>query len=185
MNKNIPNILTAIRIILVPVICVLIYFHYQTHLKFANFLAILFVFIASITDFFDGRIARKYNIVSNFGRCMDPIADKLLVLSLMVMLIYTNKAWVFPSIIILFREIFISGIREFCAKENNIIIYVSKLAKYKTASQMFSLLFLLMFGNIKYMFYIGNICLTFASILSIITAYKYTISVKDILLSNK
>lgn len=185
MNKNVPNILTKIRIILVPLICILIYLHHQININFFHILSILLVFIASITDFFDGKIARKYNIVSSFGRCMDPIADKLLVLSLIVMLIYTNTAWLFPSIIILFREIFISGIREFCTKEKNIIIYVSKLAKYKTATQMFSLLFLLMFGNMKVMSYIGNICLTFASILSIITAYKYIVSVKNVIFSNE
>lgn len=175
--KNVPNILTAIRILLVPVICILMYFNNF----YLNILAIFFSFFACITDFFDGKIARKYNCCSAFGKCMDPIADKILVMTLIIMLVYQQKAWIFPSIIILSREFIVSGIREFVSKEKQIIIHVSQLAKIKTATQMFSLLFLMIFSFDYYLNIAGNILLIFASILSIITCFQYVKSVKNVI----
>ena len=178
--KNIPNILTGIRIVFVPLICLFMYIGYIMSCRVLHIFAIVLTFIACITDFFDGQLARKYNIVSSFGRCFDPIADKVLVMSLIIMLIYMKMLWIFPAIIILFREFLISGVREFCAKEKQIVVPVSKLAKYKTATQMFSLFFLMLFGDNCYLCFIGNIIFTISAILSIITAYNYIMSVKDI-----
>ena len=173
---KIPNILTSMRIILTPIICILMYIDTET----TRIIAIIFATIASITDYFDGKIARKYNVCTPFGRCMDPIADKTLVMALIVMLIYLQKAWIFPCIIILFREFVISGIREFIAKEKQTIIKVSKIAKIKTTTQMFSLIFLMIFNQNEILFIIGNILLTIASILSIITSIQYIKSIQDI-----
>lgn len=176
--KNIPNALTVFRIVLTPIICVLMF----SDTKITRIFAVIIAFIASITDFFDGRIARKYNICSAFGRCMDPIADKTLVMALIVMLIYLKKAFVFPCIAILFREFVVSGIREFVAKEKQIVIKVSKLSKIKTATQMFSLLFLMIFATNNFLYITGNILLTIAAILSLITSIQYIKSIQDIIL---
>ena len=178
--KKIPNILTSIRIILVPIICVLMFID----VDWSRIFAVVLASIASVTDHLDGKIARKYDACSVFGRCMDPIADKTLVMALIVMLVYLEKAWVFPCIIILFREFVVSGIREFLAKEKRMTIKVSKLAKIKTITQMVSLLFLMIFGTNDILFIIGNILLTIAALLSIITSIQYIRSIKDIIFND-
>lgn len=175
---KVPNFLTAMRLVLVPIICWLMYV--DTHLT--RILAIIFSAVACITDFFDGKIARKYNVVSAFGRCMDPIADKVLVMTLIIMLVYLEKAMVFPCVAILFREFVVAGIREFVAKENNVSIPVSKLAKLKTATQMISLMFLMIFGTNLVLYIIGNVFLSIAAILSIITSIQYIASIKKYLM---
>ena len=174
---KVPNFLTSARIVFVPIICVLMFIDNSA----TRVLAIIFASMASITDYLDGKIARRYNACTAFGRCMDPIADKTLVMSLIVMLVYLEKAWVFPCIAILFREFVVSGIREFVAKEKQMIIKVSKLAKIKTATQMFSLLFLMIFGTNDILFVIGNMLLTFAALLSIITSIQYIKSIQNII----
>lgn len=178
--RKIPNILTSIRIILVPIICVLMYIDTE----WSRVLSIIFAGIASITDHFDGKIARKYDVCSAFGRCMDPIADKTLIMALIIMLIYLEKAWVFPCIAILFREFVVAGIREFLAKEKRMLIKVSKLAKIKTATQMISLLFLMIFGTNDVLFIIGNSLLIIAAILSIVTSIQYIKSIQDIIFND-
>ena len=177
--KHIPNILTLARIFFVFIIGILMFIDNSFSRVFSVVLAVL----ACITDFFDGKIARKYNVVSDFGRCMDPIADKALVMTLMVMLVYLEKVWVFTAIIILFREFVVAGLREFIAKEKNITIPVSKLAKVKTASQMISLIFLMIVGSNMILSLIGNILLTFSALLSIITGMKYIYSVRRFLIN--
>ena len=112
---------------------------------------------------------------------MDPIADKTLVMSLIVMLVYLEEAWVFPCIAILFRELVVSGIREFVAKEKQITIKVSKLAKVKTATQMFSLLFLMAFATNDVLFIIGNFLLSIAALLSVITSVQYIKSIQNVI----
>ena len=166
---KIPNILTASRVVLVPIICILMYVD-NTQTRICS---LVLAAIASITDFFDGRLARKYNACSPFGRCMDPIADKTLVMALIMMLVYLEKAWVFPCLAILFREFVISGVREYVAREKQAIIKVSKLAKWKTATQMFSLLFLMLVGTNETLLIIGNALLTFSAFLSLITSIQY------------
>ena len=172
---KVPNILTTIRIILVPIFCVFMWIDTTA----SRIVAIVLIAIACITDFLDGKIARKYNVVSNFGRCLDPIADKVLVMSIIVMLVSVEKAWVIPSIAILFREFVVSGIREFAAKDK-ISIPVSKLAKIKTTAQMISLLFLVIAGTNMIALFIGNCLLCIAAVLSVITSIQYIKSVKYI-----
>ena len=175
--QKIPNILTAGRIIFVPIICILMYFdNFYTRI-----LSITFSCLACISDFFDGKLARTYKAVSPFGRCMDPIADKTLVMALIVMLVYLDKAWVFPCVAILFREFVVSGLREFVSKENNITIHVSFLAKIKTATQMLALLFLMILGTNQTLKIVGNIFLSIAAVLSLITSYQYIKQVKKLI----
>jgi cardiolipin synthase len=147
MNKqHIPNILTISRVAAIIPITIIFTISYEAW----AYMAVMFLYIyACITDFVDGYLSRKWNCVSDLGRLLDPIADKLLVAVLLVMLIPAGVSSVAVALIMV-RELFISGLREFM-QEKGAIIHVSKLAKWKTAMQMLACwLFLLagMFANI-------------------------------------
>jgi CDP-diacylglycerol--glycerol-3-phosphate 3-phosphatidyltransferase len=174
--KSLPNFLTISRIILILPIIFLMWIDSSV----TRILSTIIVLIACITDFVDGWIARKYNAYSTFGKCFDPIADKVLVISIIVMLVNLEKADVIACIIILFREFAVSGIREFVAQKK-VIIHVSRLAKYKTASQMIAILVLMIAGINPIVFIIGNLMLYIAVILSVITGLEYAKNVKHIL----
>ena len=157
--------------------------------KFFLFLLTLFI-LASISDFLDGFIARKWNQESDIGRILDPIADKLLVIISLIILIISfedNPIIFFSSILIIFREILISGLREI-TKSSGLILNVTKLSKWKTAAQLGSII--LLFLNIFYYnnsydelifplwiytfsYFIGNLLILIASLLSILSAYRY------------
>jgi len=134
--------------------------------------------IAGITDFFDGYIARIKNQVSPFGRFLDPIADKILVASLLIMLVGFNRLSeisFIPAIIILVREILVSGLREFLA-HTKITINVSYLAKWKTGFQMVSLGFLIVGNDAPdwlYAQFVGEFSLWIAALLTLITGFDY------------
>lgn len=129
---NLPNKLTMLRILLVPVFIVLMM---AESLPFHLVYALIVFGIAAITDFFDGNLARKYNLVTNFGKCMDPIADKLLVTAAMVM--FVEKAWVpgWVVILVLAREFLVSSMRLVAASEGK-SIDVNIWGKAKTMVQM-------------------------------------------------
>ena len=113
--KNLPNILTILRIILIPMIILLIVLDTNN----TNFLALAGFIIASLSDYLDGYLARKYNFTSNFGTMLDPIADKLLIILVGSILCYRgdiNGINLIPFLLIVSREIFISGIREYLAQ---------------------------------------------------------------------
>ena len=157
--------------------------------KFFLFLLTLFI-LASISDFLDGFIARKWNQESDIGKILDPIADKLLVIISLIILIISfkdNPIIFFSSILIIFREILISGLREI-TKSSGLILNVTKLSKWKTAAQLGSII--LLFLNIFYYnnpydefifplwiytfsYFIGNLLILIASLLSILSAYRY------------
>ena len=132
---NLPNILTISRIAVIPLIFMSIYF---TSYVWAMLAGILFV-AASITDYLDGYLARAWNETSAFGRLLDPIADKLLVATALVVILakpdmYSLNITIIPVFVILCREILVSGLREFL-REVNVGLPVTKLAKWKTAFQ--------------------------------------------------
>ena len=142
--KNIPNILTIFRILIIPILVMSFYIDGLV----ANIIAASLFMLASITDFFDGYFARILKAQTRFGRCLDPIADKLLVIVAITMLIHfghKNMAITIPGLIIICREILVSGLREFLA-EINIGVPVSKLSKYKTGFQMVAITLLLIGG---------------------------------------
>ena len=192
MKQQIPNILTIFRILIIPVLI----FSFYIPGFLANVVVAFLFMIASITDFFDGYFARSLKAQSNFGKCLDPIADKLLVIVAITMLIHfgnKNMAITIPGLIIICREILVSGLREFLATIN-VGVPVSKLSKYKTAVQMTAITLLLLgkqgsvyavseilgeeARNIKFMIasYVtmaGEILFLIAAILTIITGYIY------------
>mgnify|MGYP006288841551 CR=1 FL=1 len=144
MNQ-IPNFLTLLRIILIPLLIGAFYIPGMI----SNVITAFIFGVAAVTDYFDGYLARYLKVQSNFGRCLDPIADKLLVIIAIVMLIKFNPTnpWIlFPGLVIIAREVLVSGLREYLA-EINIKVPVSTLAKYKTAVQMFGIGGLLLGDN--------------------------------------
>jgi cardiolipin synthase (CMP-forming) len=176
---NIANLLTFSRIILIPIIALLL-LAFPTS-QTARMTAFVLYSICGITDFLDGWIARRYNLHSNLGRMLDPIADKLLIA--VVLLILTaigdiNRFHVIPAVIIICREFLVSGLREFLGSAT-ISMPVTNLAKWKTTLQIFALGFFVI-GNASVWVspaipahFIGLICLWFAAILTVYTGYIY------------
>jgi CDP-diacylglycerol--glycerol-3-phosphate 3-phosphatidyltransferase len=174
MLRNLPNILTASRIIVIPVLVASFY----AGGKLAHWLAAGLFLFASVTDFFDGYLARMWSVQSNLGRFLDPIADKLLVATAIIMLVRfggIGKYDVIAAVAILCREILVSGLREYLAELRE-ALPVSKLGKIKTAVQM-TALFLLLLGNEGSGLWIteplGRIALWIAAILTLVSGYAY------------
>lgn len=140
---NLPNKLTVFRIILVPIMVLIPYFNIQG--EFLNIpiswiiIDIIFI-IAAITDKLDGTIARKRNLVTNFGKFLDPIADKILVLGAMVMLVEMAKLPAWIPVIVLFREFVVSGYRLIAVEQGGKVIAASIWGKIKTATQMVAII---------------------------------------------
>ncbi len=170
MKKSLPNILTVSRIALIPAFVVAFYIPG----KFGVWLSALIFVVAGITDWLDGYLAREWQVQSSFGRMLDPIADKLLVATVIVMLVKSGRADIIPAIAIICREIAVSGLREYLA-EMRVSMPVSKLAKYKTAIQIMALFVLLLapLFDSEAVFWIGRASLWIAAILTLITGYAY------------
>tara|TARA_B100002051_G_C16492678_1_gene513724 strand:- start:1 stop:543 length:543 start_codon:yes stop_codon:yes gene_type:complete len=171
---NLSNLLTLIRVAVIPIIVLCIYLKSP----FFGWTAFILFCLASITDYFDGYLARLRNEITNFGTFLDPIADKLLVAA--VILILTSKGVIadwetIPALIILLREITVSGLREYLASIK-ISIPVSRIAKLKTMLQLSSLALLILSESITNLFviiYLGKIFLWIAGLLTLYTAYDY------------
>ena len=137
-----PNLLTVLRIIFASLIALILIFFDS---KIAYFISFILFSLAGITDYFDGWLARKKGQISDLGRMLDPIADKILVISTFIILMSNNVIEGFNAIaafIIIYREIFISGLREFLGNKS-LVVKVTKLAKWKTAIQFITILFFL------------------------------------------
>lgn len=191
--EKLPNILTTFRIFIIPIMIISFYIPGL----FANVVSATLFAIASITDYFDGYFARSLNAESNFGKCLDPIADKLIVIVAITLIISFsnhNPLVMIPGLIIICREVLVSGLREFLAGFK-VSVPVSKLAKYKTGIQMTSITVLLLgekgasyiiyyiFGSImnvstkiivvSFITSAGLALFVVAAILTIITGYGY------------
>ena len=168
---NLPNILTISRILVIPLIVLLFFFNSP----FAIFLCGILFIAAAVTDYFDGYLARTMNQLSSFGRFLDPIADKLLVSSVLFMLVATMQIpflGIIPALIILCREITVSGLREYLA-ELQVSMPVTKLAKWKTGFQMTAIPVIIFGKEIWLLADIGSSLLWIAAMLTIITGYDY------------
>lgn len=166
-----PNLLTLVRIGLIPVLLVLL------HLEgaWARWLACAVYTIAASTDYLDGWLARSLDQHSRLGRWLDPVADKLLVAATVLVLVAFDRAPLLPSLVILMREITISGLREYLA-EARLVLPVSRLAKWKTAVQMTALGFLIVGDAGPWWLFVPEIgCwgLWLAALLTIVTGWDY------------
>ncbi|MGO4173345.1 CDP-diacylglycerol--glycerol-3-phosphate 3-phosphatidyltransferase [Bosea sp. TAF32] len=173
---SLPNLLTYGRILAIPALVAILFWPRDDWMRW---LALAIYTLAAITDYFDGYIARAWSQQSAIGRMLDPIADKLLVAALLLMLVYTGQieGWtLWAAIVILCREILVSGLREFLA-DLKVSVPVSKVAKWKTTAQLFALGFLIagpagdkvLPGNTQ----IGIVLLWAAAGLTIYTGWDY------------
>lgn len=182
MTFNIPTLLTLFRVILIPFFIVAFYLPFT----WAPFLTTLIFFIASVTDWFDGYLARKWNQSTPFGAFLDPVADKIMVVAALVLVVeYQHSFWVtLPAIVMISREIIISALREWMAEiGSRSKVAVSWLGKVKTASQMLALGGLLWRYNVL-MEITAVICLYISAILTVWSMLQYLIAAKDLLLKN-
>ena len=135
-----------------------------------RYIALAIFVVASVTDWFDGKLARKYNLVTNFGKFMDPLADKLLVCSAMICFIELEKLPAWFVIIIIGREFIISGFR-LIASDNGVVIAASYWGKFKTTFQMVSVVLLIL--DIPALAFVTTICVWIALLLTIVSLVDY------------
>ena len=166
---NLPNKLTIIRVCLIPFFVAALLFDHGNNYTMRIVANVLFI-VASLTDFLDGKIARKYNLVTNFGKFMDPLADKLLVCSALICLIELGQLPAWVVIIIISREFIISGFR-LVAADNGVVIAASYWGKFKTTFQMAAVI--LMIFNIPALTLVTNIVVVIAVALTIISLVDY------------
>lgn len=174
---NLPNKLTILRVVMVPFFVLFM----LTDIGGAanKWIALVLFIVASLTDLLDGKIARKYNLVTNFGKFMDPLADKLLVASAMICLVEMDKLAAWIVIVIISREFIISGFR-LVASDNGIVIAASYWGKFKTVFQMAMIIVLIAdLGSIFDI--IGAVLVWVAVALTIISLIDYVLKNKQVL----
>ena len=177
---NLPNKLTILRVIMVPFF---VLFMLTDIGGSANkWISLILFVVASLTDLLDGKIARKYNLVTNFGKFMDPLADKLLVCSAMIALIEMNRIPSWVVIIIIAREFIISGFR-LIASDNGVVIAASYWGKFKTTFQM--VMICLMIANFPQLQILTNIIMWIALILTVVSLIDYLVKNKDVMKNTK
>lgn len=166
---NLPNKITMFRVVLIPVFVVLML---VPQIPFGNLLAAVVFVIACISDFFDGYLARKYKLVTNFGKFMDPLADKLLVCSALICLVGLDRVPAWIVIIIIAREFIISGFR-LIASDNGVVIAASFFGKFKTTAQMIACILLILQLPFAWTKVASLIFLYLALILTVISLCEY------------
>ena len=176
---NLPNKLTFLRLILAVPFIYFLQFSDECGFTYRAIAFVIFV-IASLTDFFDGYLARKHNLITDFGKIMDPLADKVLVISALVIFVDLGYIPSWMSIVVIAREFLISGIRMLAAAKGE-VIPAGKLGKYKTTSQMIVILIMMLFGRNPYNFYMMLIPV----ILTLWSGWEYTSKAKHYFLNSK
>ncbi|MBR6405217.1 MAG: CDP-diacylglycerol--glycerol-3-phosphate 3-phosphatidyltransferase [Lachnospiraceae bacterium] len=175
---NLPNRLTILRVCLIPVF--IVFLMLDEMLPWARYAAVGVFIAACITDFFDGRIARKYNMVTNFGKFMDPLADKLLVCSALICLVYFHRISLWVVIVIVAREFIISGFR-LVAAQQGLVLAASKMAKVKTAVQMIMIIVLTLEIDLPFMRVVEYVLIFASLILTIISLLEYLIKNRSVM----
>ena len=174
---NLPNKLTILRVILIPFFVVFMLFDITGAAD--KWIALVIFCVASLTDMLDGKIARKYNLVTNFGKFMDPLADKLLVCTALICLTSMNRLNVIVVLVIIAREFIISGFR-LVASDNGIVIAASYLGKFKTVSQMALIIVLIMdLGGVWNV--VGTVLTWVALFLTVVSLIDYIAKNKQVL----
>lgn len=197
MSKmNLPNKLTIFRVILIlPFVLLLLGGHHEWGWfraifggipEYVDYIALAIFIIASLTDLVDGKIARRYNMVTNFGKFMDPLADKLLVSAAMIALVDMGRIPAWIVIIIISREFIISGFR-LIASDNHVVIAASYWGKFKTTFQM--VMVCLMIANLgakyEWMRILTDCVMWIALALTVISLIDYLVKNKDVMKDQK
>ena len=168
---NLPNKLTMFRVFMIPFFVIFMLVNVTG--EYDKYIAVAIFIIASLTDMLDGKIARKYNLVTNFGKFMDPLADKLLVCSALICLIGDKlQAWI--VIVIISRELIISGFRTIAA-DNGVVIAASWWGKIKTTVQMVMSVFLIVNFDGKVINIVENVLIYAAILLTVISLVDYLV----------
>ena len=191
-KMNLPNKLTIFRVVLIlPFVVLLLgessgWGWYQTifggMIEYVDYIALAIFIIASLTDLLDGKIARKYNLVTNFGKFMDPLADKLLVSAAMIALVDLKRIPAWIVIIIISREFIISGFR-LIASDNHVVIAASYWGKFKTTFQM--VMVCLMIVDIPKLQLLTDLVMWMALILTVVSLIDYLIKNKSVMSEQK
>ena len=179
---NLPNKLTIMRVILIPFFVFFLLSPYFP--AYGNYIAVAIFIVASLTDMLDGKIARKYNLVTNFGKFMDPLADKLLVCSAMICLIELDRLAAWIVIVIIAREFIISGFR-LVASDNGVVIAASYWGKFKTTFQMLMVIVLILDIQMPFFQILGTVLTYVALILTVVSLIDYIVKTKDVLKDQK
>lgn len=175
---NLPNRLTLFRVILIPFfVAVLLLFPNSVN---GRLTADGIFILASLTDMLDGKIARKYNLVTNFGKFMDPLADKLLVCAAMICLIELGEIPSCVVIVIISREFIISGFR-LIASDNGIVIAASYWGKFKTVFQMLMIIVMIAEPLHPVLAVLANVLMWIALVLTVVSLIDYIFKNKDVL----
>ncbi len=176
---NLPNKLTMFRVILIPFFVV---FMLVDITQYDKWIALAVFIIASLTDLLDGKIARKYNLVTNFGKFMDPLADKLLVCSALICLVALDRIPAWVVIVIIAREFIISGFR-LIASDNGVVIAASYWGKFKTTFQM--VMICLMIADIAQIALLTQIVMWVAVVLTVVSLVDYLVKNKEVMKDTK
>lgn len=176
---NLPNKLTLLRTFMIPFFLFFLLTDYVGG-ENSKFIALAIFIIASLTDLIDGKIARKYNLVTNFGKFMDPLADKLLVSSALIAFTGMQKLPIWIVVVIISREFIISGFR-LVAADNGVVIAASMWGKYKTTFQMLMIILLIADLDVPYMDVIQNIFIYIALILTVVSLVDYIVKNKSVM----
>lgn len=183
MRLNLPTALTLMRVILIPIFIVVFYLPYE----WAPFAASIIFVIASITDWLDGYLARRWDQTTRFGAFLDPVADKVLVATALVLIAeYYHSIWIsIPALTMIAREVIISALREWMAElGKRSSVAVSWIGKFKTAVQMLALV-LLLWHPVKEVVWLGYIAIYIAMGLTYWSMFQYLKAAKDDLLSEE
>ncbi|HFI0092786.1 TPA: CDP-diacylglycerol--glycerol-3-phosphate 3-phosphatidyltransferase [Streptococcus suis] len=164
-KENIPNALTIGRILVIPIFILLLTVWDST---ISHVLSALIFALASITDYLDGYLARKWQVVTNFGKFADPMADKILVMTAFIMLVELGFAPAWVVAIIICRELAVTGLRLLLVENGGTVLAAAMPGKIKTFSQMFAVIFLLLHWNV-----VGQITLYIALFFTLYSGYDY------------
>lgn len=179
---NLPNKLAILRMILIiPFVLIMQVGLTTDNLALEIFIRLIATIIfvgAAITDYFDGKIARKYNMITNLGKLIDPLADKLLVISAMVVFTKYDRLSLWIVLIIIFRELLITGLRSIVAAEG-VVIAAETLGKWKTTTQMIALTIMILLPTSGL---VNNILMLIPLILTIQSGVEYVMKSKEILI---
>ena len=173
---NLPNKLTVLRVLMIPFF--VLFMLLPAAGKYGNIVALVLFIAASLTDMLDGKIARKYNLITDFGKFMDPLADKMLVSSALICLVALDRIPAWIVIVIISREFIISGFR-LIAADNGVVIAASRWGKIKTVFQM--IMVILMILNLSALSAVTDIVMWIALILTVVSLADYLLKNKGVL----
>lgn len=174
---NLPNKITIFRVCMIPLFLITLL---VSGIPFGNYIALVVFIVACLSDALDGHLARKHNLITNFGKFMDPLADKLLVCSALICFISLDRIPAWVVIVIISREFIISGFR-LVASDNHVVIAASYIAKYKTTAQMILCILLILHWDYTWFYVLEQIFIYLSLVLTIVSLIDYIVKNRTVL----